>query len=230
VQILLKPGVELTEWEPGIYSTGARVSREPFDRWAGVYDFLIRNRLYNGLMWGTKPASYVKFAQEAHSTNPQFLLDAGCGSMAVTAEAHAHSKTLVIGVDSSLPMLRRARKRLTDLNATNVILIHGTVEDLPFRANAFDSVLFMGMAHLFSDDSPVMSELHRVLMGRGRLYMSSLVENQRRIGDRFLAKLKARGEVKTIRTPGAVLDSIRAQADPIDSHAEGNMFFASAIR
>lgn len=226
----MKPGVQLTEWEPGIYTTGARVSRQNFDRWAGLYDYLIRSRLYNGLMWGTKPASYKKFAEEAHSTNPQFLLDAGCGTMAATAEAHAHRQSLVIGVDASLPMLRRARKRLVDLHADNVILIHGTVEDLPFRNNAFDSVLFMGMAHLFADESPVMGELHRVLMGRGRLYLSSLVENRRRIGDQFLAKLKAKGEVKTIRTPGAVLDSIRAQAELIDSHAEGNMFFASAMR
>lgn len=222
--------MELTEWEPGIYTTGARVSRQSFDRWAGLYDYLIGSKLYNRLMWGTSPDSYVKFAEEAHSTNPQFMLDAGCGSMAATAEAHAHGKNLVIGVDSSLPMLRRAQKRLADLDAKNVILIHGTVEDLPFRSSAFESVLFMGMAHLFPDESPVMGELQRVLMGRGRLYVSSLVENRRRIGDRFLAKLKAKGEVNTIRTPSAVLESIKALADPIDSRSEGNMFFASAIR
>ncbi len=109
-QILLKPGVELTEWEPGIYTTGARVSRQHFDRWAGIYDFLIRNRLYNGLMWGTKPASYVQFAEQAHSANPQFFLDAGCGSMAVTAEAHANGKSLVIGIDSIEKRLHLSRE------------------------------------------------------------------------------------------------------------------------
>lgn len=229
-QILLKPGIELTVIESGIYSTVTNPRAQSFDRLAGVYDRLIRSKLYNGLVWGTSPTSYRCFAEQAHKGNPQFMLDAGCGSMAVTAEAHAKGEGLVVGLDSSLPMLRLAKARLGQQNARNVVLILGSVEDIPFRQNAFESILFMGMAHLFPDDSTVMDELMRVLMSRGQIHLSSLVENRRKFGDKFLAKLKAKGEVNAIRSPKAVLQSIESVCKLIDSRTEGNMLFASAVR
>lgn len=229
-QILLKPGIDLTEIEPGIFSTVSNPRPQSFDRLARAYDRLIRSKLYNGLVWGTSPASYRWFAEQAHKGNPQFMLDAGCGSMAVTADAHSKGEGLVVGLDSSLPMLRLAKARLDQLNARNVVLILGSVENIPFRQNAFESILFMGMAHLFPDDSPVMDELMRVLMSRGQIHLSSLVENRRKFGDRFLAKLKAKGEVNAIRSPKQVLNLLATMTSLVDSRTEGNMLFASAVR
>lgn len=179
-------------------------------------------------MWGTSPTSYRKFAQEAQQASHAVLLDAGCGSMAVTAEAHAGAKGLVVGIDSSLPMLQRAQTRLKALGATNTILILGDVENIPFKSGSFDGVLFMGMAHLFSDMAPVMSELRRVLTEDGGLYLTSLVKSERKFGNSFLEKLRARGEVNAIRSPQAVIDLLTPILPKVELTVEGNMLFANA--
>ncbi len=226
VKQLLNVGLELKEIEAGIYVLDENLRAQEFDRLAKMYDRLIRSRLYNRIAWGTSPQAYEKFAQSVYRHQPQSILDAGCGSMAATAEVHSQSDGWVVGMDTSLPMLRLANQRLRALNAKNVLLLVGSVEDIPFKPGSFDSVLFMGMAHLFSDQSCVMDELKRVAKPSGHLYLSSLIQSRRTFGNSLLAKLKQKGEVHSIRTVEEFISFLKPPQKP-DLQVEGNMLFVS---
>lgn len=59
-----------------------------------------------------------------------------------------------------LGMLQKCQKKWSA--KTNLSLVHGSAEDLPFADNSFDIVFHSGGINFFSDKAKVISEMIRV--------------------------------------------------------------------
>jgi ubiquinone/menaquinone biosynthesis C-methylase UbiE len=230
LEILLLPGQNVTEIEPGIWTVDTTLPAQAYDRRAAAYDRLIGSNIYNRLMWGTTPKAYREFAQALHEAGPRVVLDAGSGSMAATAEIHAKSGAFVIGVDLSLAMLRKAKERLEAAGARNVALLQADLRDLPFRNGSFEGGLFMGMMHLFQNSEPILTSIQRVMQPNARLHMTSLAKVGRRFGDRYYETLHRMGEVAKGRNPVEIAHDLEDIYAGVSVRNEGNMVFATAFR
>jgi SAM-dependent methyltransferase len=96
-------------------------------------------------------------------------LDAGCGAgtyMRILSR-HGHQ---VVGVDYSLPTLRKAAARGLDGAAFAV----ADIRRLPFRQEQFDGVLCFGVTQALENSEPVVRELARLLKPGGHLWIDAL--------------------------------------------------------
>lgn len=219
----------------GIWSTDAEAtSHQVYDRHAALYDWLIGNKLYNRLAWGTSPASYARFAEQAVRFGHGPLLDGGCGSLVSTAELHIRSARPTILCDLSLGMLEAARKRVMDIAGTmpeHLVFVQADLRQLPFKDGAFGSILCPGMLHIFDDVEIVTAELARVASGYARLFMSSLVA-ERWLGKRDLGALHRAGEVATPRSSIQLLHRLEMPSAGLEASPgrvlEGSMLFITA--
>jgi ubiquinone/menaquinone biosynthesis C-methylase UbiE len=222
--------------EDGIYSVLSDVPREHhYDRRATVYDLVVSTRLYNSVMWGSSPLDYVAFARQAVASHTDgTLLDAACGSMLFTAPVYFECKRKIIAFDQSLAMLRRARKRLVNLSGSvpeYILLLQADLSDLPFRPASFHTVLCMNVLHHFENASSLIPNLKELLTEDGHLYLTSLVSNNRFIGDRYLNTLYTTGEFIRPRSSlelKGILDGSLSQE--VSYRVKGNMAFASTAR
>jgi len=100
-------------------------------------------------------------------------------------------------LDRSLGMLKRARERLERITGAigdNVIFLQGDVFDLPFRDNAFGTVISHGLLHMHDGKAGIFSELERVKSEDGLISATSLVNNKG-LGRRYLNKLETAGQM-----------------------------------
>lgn len=127
---------------------GARGWRE-----SAYFTFSVRSLVFRRWLAARLPAPRLK------------ILSAGCGSGEL--EAHlAERGQNVVGLDLSLPMLRRARKRGLDA------LVQADSQALPFRAGSFDVVIFPECIG-YLDLPTAFTEAARVLRKRGRLLITT---------------------------------------------------------
>lgn len=185
--------------EDDIYSVLPDTSvQHHYDKRAAVYDSVVRTWLYNFVMWGTSPSDYVQFARQAlDSSDDGMFLDAGCGSLLFTARTYVGSNRRILAFDQSLAMLRRARERLRKLSGAvpeHIRLLQADLSDLPFRRKSFRTVLCLNVLHQFGDASALVSGLNELLSENGNLYLTTLIANNRRIGDWYLEALYRTGE------------------------------------
>ena len=185
--------------EDGIYSVLEDASHNHlYDRRAAAYDLIVSTRLYNRLMWGTSPSDYVMFARSAIESQADGLhLDAGCGSLLFTARDYVESRRQVIAFDQSLEMLRRARRRLVKLSGStlaHIVLLQADLNDLPFRPQSFSTILCLNVLHQFASATELINNLNTLLAGGGHLYLTSLITNNRVMGDSYLKALYKAGE------------------------------------
>lgn len=219
--------------ENGIYSVlPDGVSKHHYDRRANVYDLVVRTRSYNSVMWGSSPLDYVAFARQAVASNVNGrVLDAGCGSMLFTAAIYLHCPRTIIAFDQSLAMLRRARKRLINLSGSvpeHVVLLQANLCDLPFRPASFQTVLCMNVLHQFENARALIPSLKTMLADSGHLYLTSLVLNNRFIGDCYLKALYATREFVRPRSNSELRKMLEASLNQrISYRVSGNMAFAS---
>ncbi|MFI8341864.1 class I SAM-dependent methyltransferase [Streptomyces sp. NPDC085639] len=96
------------------------------------------------------------------------ILDAGCGSGALSAALHARG-AVITGIDASARMLTLARRRLGDDVALHVVDLR---DRLPFDDGAFDDVVASLVLHYLEDWGPTLAELRRVIRPGGRLIAS----------------------------------------------------------
>lgn len=213
--------------ETGIWSVlPADTPGQLYDSRARAYDRMIGSRLYNRLLWGTSPTSYRAFARQAvASSGSGWLLDAGCGTMLLTAEAYAAApQRPVLAIDQSLGMLRRAKARVAELGATNVTFLQADLRDLPLRDGVFSTVLSMGMVHLFDDAGRVLCSLGRVVALGGGVWVTSLVKG-RPVGDAYLRVLQRAGEVAAPRSVDELSAVLRESLGRCDVRVEGSMAY-----
>ena len=92
-------------------------------------------------------------------------LELGCGT-GIFLEKVAESGALIHGLDLSEDLLAKARTRLAGL--ANVTLDHGNAQQMPYEAQAFDTVYGSSVLHHLDLDA-ALREVHRVLRPGGRL-------------------------------------------------------------
>jgi SAM-dependent methyltransferase len=220
--------------EDGIYSVLPEGAPEhAYDRRAAVYDAVVGTRLYNRVMWGASPLDYAAFARRAVASHASdWMLDAPCGSMLFSARAYLESRRPIVALDQSLRMLRRARSRLVELAGSfpaHVLLLQADLSDLPFRPGSFHTVLCMNVLHLYADAGALIPRLDGLLADGGRLFLTSLVANDRLIGDGYLRILHRAGEFVRPRS-SAELEKLLRDTLPrgVSYRTRGNMAFATA--
>jgi len=144
------------------------------------------------------------------------------------AGAYAEADRPLLLVDRSLGMLVAARDRIADhaggTMPNSVTLLQADANDLPLRDESIDTVLSMGMLHLFDDTAGHVGELGRDLAPGGTLFAIGLVAEQWP-GRAYLRLLHRAGEVAAPRR----FDEIReAVASGLDAAVEGGMAFFTA--
>src|SRR5450759_2795555 len=100
------------------------------------------------------------------------LLDVGCGDAALASE-FARRGAIVTGLDADPAMIAAARRR-TEIQATQLRLIEGQAERLPFDDAAFDCVIAVTTLFFVRDSERAIMEMARVLKPGGRLVIGEL--------------------------------------------------------
>lgn len=91
----------------------------------------------------------------------------------VTAQMVGPSGTAT-GIDMTPAMVDKARGAAEEMGATNVTVVEGDVEALPFDDASFDVLTSNGVIDLLPDKSVVFSEIYRVLKRGGRMQIADV--------------------------------------------------------
>ena len=80
-----------------------------------------------------------------------------------------------IGVDMTPEMLRKARHNAQLMNSSSVTFRKGLAEKLPIPDDSADVVISNGLINLVPDKAGAVSEIFRVLVPGGRVYLADIV-------------------------------------------------------
>lgn len=137
-----------------------------FDDWPEAYD-----------RWFTTPiGSLVRRCELELIMNllkpkrSEAILDAGCGTGVFTIDILA-SGPKVFGLDISLPMLKRAGRKLNGLPFHGVL---GDISCLPFLESSFDKVVSVTALEFIEDGKGAVAELFRVAKKGGTIVVATL--------------------------------------------------------
>jgi len=110
-----------------------------------------------------------KFAiQELHLTKGKVVLDAGIGPGTTSRLIMESSKPdLLVGFDASSKQLKAAEGNICDLKSTNLQLVRGSFEFLPFRDRVFDAIITCYALRDSLDISKAIGEYHRTCAESG---------------------------------------------------------------
>lgn len=100
------------------------------------------------------------------------LLDVGCGDGALASE-FARRGAIVTGLDADSVMIAAARRR-AELDGTQLRLVEGQAERLPFNDAAFDLVVAVTVLCFVRNAERAFAEMARVLRPGGRLVIGEL--------------------------------------------------------
>jgi ubiquinone/menaquinone biosynthesis C-methylase UbiE len=158
-------------------------------------------------------------------------VDVGCGSLVFTAEAYAQKRDqLIVVVDMSIAMLRRARDRLRRIRGKvpdNIVLLQADATRLPFTSQSFSRTLSWGVLHVMSDRDAFIDELNRVTRYDGAITLSSLVID-RPFGHRYLKILERTGEVSGLLSSSEVQRLFARHGLVARTTVQGNMAFLTS--
>lgn len=100
------------------------------------------------------------------------LLDNGCGDGALASDL-ARRGAIVTGLDADSVMIAAARRR-AEIEGTQLHLVGGQAERLPFSDAAFDLVVAVTVLCFVRDTERAIAEIARVLSPGGRLVIGEL--------------------------------------------------------
>lgn len=100
------------------------------------------------------------------------VLDIGCGTGQSTREAaRAAVNGSAVGIDTSAPMLERARQRSAEEGLTNVTFVDGDAQIHPFPATHFDVCISRFGTMFFADPVAAFTNIGNALRPSGRLVL-----------------------------------------------------------
>ena len=104
------------------------------------------------------------------------IIDAGCGFGATNlALAQRFLDSEILGIDLSEPLLEIANEAAKEANlAGRVRFEKADVEQIPYPENTFDVALNINMVHLVENPIKMLSEIERVLVPGGYLFITDL--------------------------------------------------------
>ena len=150
----------------GVHVGGKKEEDRLFDGWPDQYD-----------RWFTTPMGVLvkKFEGELlldllRPGHGEIILDAGCGTGVFTLDILSFGPHL-IGLDISLPMLRRAGEKAKGYPFEMVL---GDISNLPFRENFFDKVVSVTTFEFIEDAKGALRELFRVTKKQGWVVVATL--------------------------------------------------------
>jgi ubiquinone/menaquinone biosynthesis C-methylase UbiE len=111
-------------------------------------------RIYDEVYRLEQSAKYKAILSRWRIGHEEMVLDVGCGTGLLLREIPA----LSVGVDVSIPLLRRARRRIRRGHG----LIRCDAEHLPFRGEIFDKILAVTVIQNISRPEVFLSEVRRV--------------------------------------------------------------------
>ena len=141
------------------------MTQGPFEDLADEYDqWFERHR------W-----AYASELSALRAARPEgFGLEIGVGT-----GRFAHPLSIPVGLDPSLPMLRKAGER-------GVAVVRGVAESLPFRDGAFDLALLVTVLCFVSDPLSALREARRVVRPSGHLLLG-ILDRDSPLGRRYEA-------------------------------------------
>lgn len=231
---LLTPEARPWEVEPGLFSLyppGEGANAFDLGGAFSLYDAVACHPLYNRLVWGYRTSEYpARSARMLEHAGPGWILDAGCGSLAFTADLYATLRDRpAVLLDQSLTLLRKARQRLMSLAGRlpdNLLLVHGDALRTGFRAEVFSGVVCLNLLHVLTDLPAFFGELARITRAASPLLFTTLVQAGR-LADGYLMHWAKAGELVP-RTPEQVRNALRDAGLDAECAVMGSLVFAQA--
>jgi len=143
-----------------------RKSRQSFDRAAHRYDksAALQQQVAN------------KLITLLSTTDPQSILDIGCGTGQVTAAMCAdYPYADIVALDFSERMLSETEKRLVAINKS-AKLVCADAENLPFTEASFELIISSLMLQWSNDLTQNLTQIHHSLNNKGQLAFSTFTE------------------------------------------------------
>ncbi len=105
------------------------------------------------------------------------VLDLGCGAGldSLIAARRVGQNGIVVAVDFSAAMLKRARQAAIEAGASNVAFCQADAERLPLKSGVIDVALVNGIFNLNPAREAVFAELARVVHPGGSVYAAELI-------------------------------------------------------
>jgi ubiquinone/menaquinone biosynthesis C-methylase UbiE len=132
-----------------------------------------------------------------------FVLDAGCGTGLLLK--HIKSAKLIVDLDISLKILRKAKKRVKQLS--NVAVIRADADFLPFQNNVFDATFAITLLQNMLDPLVTLHEMKRVSKDHATIVITGL---KKKFSQEAFVKLlhKARLYISIMKTNSQINGTI----------------------
>lgn len=155
----------------------------------------IRQRFDNDVDWFSNietgqtatidaPLTMELIAEAAFSSTPKIekVLDIGCGARNNTIKLSTYVSSFDCDlVDLSLPMLIRAKKRISEINSGNVQIFQGDFRVINLPEQGYDIILAAAVLHHLRDDKDwesTFSKIYYLTAPGGSVWITDLVSHE----------------------------------------------------
>ncbi len=130
------------------------------------------------------PLAMELIAQAAYRSTKkiQSVLDIGCGAGNNTIKLSSYVSIFDCDlVDLSLPMLKRAQERISEVNSGNIRIFHGDFRSVDLPEQKYDVILAAAVLHHLRDDQDWTStfrKIYRLTAPGGSAWITDLVSHE----------------------------------------------------